>query len=160
MLLPWLLFQQVVCYHWIPSTCEVPVKYLWLSSRFFFASSSDGASTTGNTAFQDKGFDPTGWELALVTAPSNTTSSASVGQLVCFFNHRIIFSDVFMFPLHVQMLWHLIMSKLLYSHISDIIRTCGTWAETNIFFHIWFLFGSFSSLTNQQGDKDGMQRSW
>jgi hypothetical protein len=92
MLLPWLLFQQVVCYQRIPSTCEVPVKYLWLSSRFFFASSSDGASTTGNTAFQDKGFDPTGWELALVTAPSNTTSSASVGQLVCFFNHRIIFS--------------------------------------------------------------------
>ncbi|PWZ27855.1 DNA repair protein RAD16 [Zea mays] len=42
---------------------------------------TDGASTTGNTAFQDKGFDPTGWELALVTAPSNTTSSASVGQL-------------------------------------------------------------------------------
>ncbi|AQK88182.1 Putative clathrin assembly protein [Zea mays] len=41
---------------------------------------TDGASTTGNTAFQDKGFDPTGWELALVTAPSNTTSSASVGQ--------------------------------------------------------------------------------
>jgi hypothetical protein len=91
MLLPWLLFQQVVCYHWIPSTCEVPVKYLWLTSRFFFVSSSDGASTTGNTAFQDKGFDPIGWELVLVTAPSNTTSSASVGQLVCFFNHRIIF---------------------------------------------------------------------
>ncbi|AQK91933.1 hypothetical protein Zm00014a_021643 [Zea mays] len=42
---------------------------------------TDGASTTGNTAFQDKGFDPTGWELALVTAPSNTTSSTSVGQL-------------------------------------------------------------------------------
>ncbi|AQK91919.1 Putative clathrin assembly protein [Zea mays] len=41
---------------------------------------TDGASTTGNTAFQDKGFDPTGWELALVTAPSNTTSSTSVGQ--------------------------------------------------------------------------------
>ncbi|KAL5650919.1 hypothetical protein ACJX0J_036377, partial [Zea mays] len=29
---------------------------------------TDGASTTGNTAFQDKGFDPTGWELTLVTA--------------------------------------------------------------------------------------------
>jgi len=42
---------------------------------------TDGASTTGNTAFQEKGFDPTGWELALVTAPSNTTSSTSVSQL-------------------------------------------------------------------------------
>ncbi|KAL6848995.1 hypothetical protein ACP4OV_021578 [Aristida adscensionis] len=35
-----------------------------------------GASTTGNTGFQDKGFDPTGWELALVTAPSNTSAAA------------------------------------------------------------------------------------
>ncbi|XP_062232051.1 putative clathrin assembly protein At2g01600 [Phragmites australis] len=35
-----------------------------------------GASTTGTTVLQDKGFDPTGWELALVTTPSNTTSAA------------------------------------------------------------------------------------
>ncbi|PWZ58422.1 Protein FATTY ACID EXPORT 3, chloroplastic [Zea mays] len=51
---------------------------------------TDGASTTGNTAFQDKGFDPTGWELALVTAPSNTTSSASVGQLGGGFDKLIL----------------------------------------------------------------------
>jgi hypothetical protein len=31
------------------------------------------ASTTGTTAQKDTGFDPTGWELALVTTPSNTT---------------------------------------------------------------------------------------
>ncbi|ONM03942.1 hypothetical protein ZEAMMB73_Zm00001d031915 [Zea mays] len=37
------------------------------------------ASTTGNTALQDKGFDPTRWELTLVTALSNTTSSEYVG---------------------------------------------------------------------------------
>ncbi|XP_062180315.1 putative clathrin assembly protein At2g01600 [Phragmites australis] len=36
-----------------------------------------GASTIGGTAFQDKGFDPTGWELALVTTSSNKTSAAS-----------------------------------------------------------------------------------
>ncbi|KAL6618850.1 hypothetical protein ACP70R_033989 [Stipagrostis hirtigluma subsp. patula] len=35
-----------------------------------------GASTTGTSALQDKGFDPTGWELALVTTPSNTTAAA------------------------------------------------------------------------------------
>ncbi|KAL6609558.1 hypothetical protein ACP70R_039527 [Stipagrostis hirtigluma subsp. patula] len=35
-----------------------------------------GASTTGTSSFQDKGFDPTGWELALVTTPSNTTAAA------------------------------------------------------------------------------------
>ncbi|GJN15118.1 hypothetical protein PR202_gb02009 [Eleusine coracana subsp. coracana] len=34
------------------------------------------ASTTGTTALQDKGFDPTGWELALVTTPSTTTAAA------------------------------------------------------------------------------------
>ncbi|CAD6332971.1 unnamed protein product [Miscanthus lutarioriparius] len=51
---------------------------------------TDGASTTGNTAFQDKGFDPTGWELALVTAPSNTTSSSSVGQLGGGFDKLIL----------------------------------------------------------------------
>ncbi|XP_066368514.1 putative clathrin assembly protein At2g01600 [Miscanthus floridulus] len=51
---------------------------------------TDGASTTGYTAFQDKGFDPTGWELALVTAPSNTTSSSSVGQLGGGFDKLIL----------------------------------------------------------------------
>jgi hypothetical protein len=52
---------------------------------------TEGTSTTGSTAFQDKGFDPTGWELALVTAPSNTTSSASSSQLVGFFDLHIFF---------------------------------------------------------------------
>ncbi|KAG0519060.1 hypothetical protein BDA96_09G231500 [Sorghum bicolor] len=51
---------------------------------------TDGASTTSNTAFQDKGFDATGWELALVTAPSNTTSSSSVGQLGGGFDKLIL----------------------------------------------------------------------
>ncbi|KAJ1263916.1 hypothetical protein BS78_09G222900 [Paspalum vaginatum] len=51
---------------------------------------TDGASTTGNTSFQDKGFDPTGWELALVTAPSNTTSSASASQLGGGFDKLIL----------------------------------------------------------------------
>lgn len=31
-----------------------------------------------NTTVQDKGFDPTGWELALVSIPSSSTSSATV----------------------------------------------------------------------------------
>jgi hypothetical protein len=92
------------------STC----KGSFVKWSIVFASLSDGASTTGNTAFQDKGFDPTGWELALVTAPSNTTSSTSVGQLVCFFNLHICFFLVFMFSLHVEMLWHLNISRLLY----------------------------------------------
>ncbi|XP_020195687.1 putative clathrin assembly protein At2g01600 [Aegilops tauschii subsp. strangulata] len=43
--------------------------------------SDASTSTTGSTAWQDKGFDPTGWELALVTAPSNTNSSATDSQL-------------------------------------------------------------------------------
>jgi hypothetical protein len=41
-------------------------------------------STTSTTGWQDKGFDPTGWELALVTAPSNMNSSAADSQLVGF----------------------------------------------------------------------------
>jgi len=61
---------------------------------------TDGASTTGNTAFQDKGFDPTGWELALVTAPSNTTSSASVGQLVIDFSIWADWSNRWLFYRH------------------------------------------------------------
>jgi len=75
------------------STC----KGSFIKRSILFASLSDGASTTGNTAFQDKGFDPTGWELALVTAPSNTTSSSSVGHLVCFVNLHISFYDVLCF---------------------------------------------------------------
>lgn len=76
------------------STC----KGSFVKWSIVFASLSDGASTTGNTAFQEKGFDPTGWELALVTAPSNTTSSTSVSQLVCFFNlHICFFSGVYVF---------------------------------------------------------------
>ncbi|PUZ64932.1 hypothetical protein GQ55_3G182600 [Panicum hallii var. hallii] len=51
---------------------------------------TEGTSTTGSTAFQDKGFDPTGWELALVTAPSNTTSSASSSQLGGGFDKLIL----------------------------------------------------------------------
>ncbi|KAG2617764.1 hypothetical protein PVAP13_3NG183505 [Panicum virgatum] len=51
---------------------------------------TEGTSTTGNTTFQDKGFDPTGWELALVTAPSNTTSSASSSQLGGGFDKLIL----------------------------------------------------------------------
>jgi hypothetical protein len=43
--------------------------------------SDEGTSTSSTTAWQDKGFDPTGWELALVTAPSNTNSSAADSQL-------------------------------------------------------------------------------
>ena len=63
-----------------------------------FGSLLEGTSTTGNTAFQDRGFDPTGWELALVTAPSNTTSSASSSTLVGFFDLHIFFPpEVFMF---------------------------------------------------------------
>jgi hypothetical protein len=41
-------------------------------------------STTSTNGWQDKGFDPTGWELALVTAPSNMNSSAADSQLVGF----------------------------------------------------------------------------
>ncbi|CAN6336913.1 unnamed protein product [Urochloa humidicola] len=51
---------------------------------------TDGTSTTGNTTFQDKGFDPTGWELALVTAPSTTTTSASSSQLGGGFDKLIL----------------------------------------------------------------------
>jgi len=51
---------------------------------------TEGTSTTGNTAFQDRGFDPTGWELALVTAPSNTTSSASSSTLGGGFDKLIL----------------------------------------------------------------------
>lgn len=43
--------------------------------------SDASTSTTSTTAWQDKGFDPTGWELALVTAPSNTNSSVADSQL-------------------------------------------------------------------------------
>lgn len=64
-----------------------------MTGKFIFGSLLDGTSTTGSTAFQDKGFDPTGWELALVTAPSNTTSSASSSQLVGFFDLHMFFYE-------------------------------------------------------------------
>jgi hypothetical protein len=39
-----------------------------------------------NTTVQNKGFDPTGWELALVSIPSSSTSSATVEtHMVCSF---------------------------------------------------------------------------
>lgn len=42
-------------------------------------------STSGTATLQDKGFDPTGWELALVTTPStNTNSMAMDSNLVGF----------------------------------------------------------------------------
>lgn len=43
---------------------------------------TDGAASTTGSGFQDKGFDPTGWELALVTTPSNSGPSAVESQLV------------------------------------------------------------------------------
>lgn len=53
------------------------------------------APTFDSGAFQAKDFDPTGWELALVTTPSSNISSANERQLVghCvhyFFLHFII----------------------------------------------------------------------
>jgi hypothetical protein len=39
-----------------------------------------------NRTVQDKGFDPTGWELALVSIPSSSTSSTTVEtHMVCSF---------------------------------------------------------------------------
>jgi hypothetical protein len=35
-------------------------------------------STSGTATLQDKGFDPTGWELALVTTPSTNTNSMAM----------------------------------------------------------------------------------
>ncbi|KAG8077631.1 hypothetical protein GUJ93_ZPchr0007g4997 [Zizania palustris] len=37
-------------------------------------------STSGTTTLQDKGFDPTGWELALVSTPSNSANSGAVNS--------------------------------------------------------------------------------
>uniref|UniRef100_M8BN40 Putative clathrin assembly protein n=1 Tax=Aegilops tauschii TaxID=37682 RepID=M8BN40_AEGTA len=60
--------------------------------------SDASTSTTGSTAWQDKGFDPTGWELALVTAPSNTNSSATDSQLVGFSTFAILFFSEDIYP--------------------------------------------------------------
>uniref|UniRef100_A0A0E0L5B9 ENTH domain-containing protein n=1 Tax=Oryza punctata TaxID=4537 RepID=A0A0E0L5B9_ORYPU len=49
-----------------------------------------GASTSTAATWQDKGFDPTGWELALVTTPSNTNSSAADSQLGGGFDKLIL----------------------------------------------------------------------
>ncbi|XP_072993695.1 putative clathrin assembly protein At2g01600 [Typha latifolia] len=38
-------------------------------------------TSTGSGTFQEKGFDPTGWELALVTTPSSMNSTAVESQL-------------------------------------------------------------------------------
>lgn len=40
-----------------------------------------GSATTSSNMMQDKGYDPSGWELALVTAPSSITSSTVESQL-------------------------------------------------------------------------------
>jgi hypothetical protein len=56
-------------------------------------------STTSTTGWQDKGFDPTGWELALVTAPSNTNSSAADSQLVSFSALVILFFSEDFYPI-------------------------------------------------------------
>uniref|UniRef100_A0A0D9WJC9 ENTH domain-containing protein n=1 Tax=Leersia perrieri TaxID=77586 RepID=A0A0D9WJC9_9ORYZ len=49
-----------------------------------------GASTSSTATWQDKGFDPTGWELALVTTPSNTNSSVADSQLGGGFDKLIL----------------------------------------------------------------------
>ncbi|KAL5203325.1 hypothetical protein ABZP36_014277 [Zizania latifolia] len=48
------------------------------------------ASTSNIATWQDKGFDPTGWELALVTTPSNTNSSVADSQLGGGFDKLIL----------------------------------------------------------------------
>lgn len=72
-----------------------------LTDSFFFLHLyvlDASTSTTGSTAWQDKGFDPTGWELALVTAPSNTNSSATDSQLVGFSTFAILFFSEDIYP--------------------------------------------------------------
>nr|CAD1823473.1 unnamed protein product [Ananas comosus var. bracteatus] len=51
---------------------------------------TDGAASTTGSGFQDKGFDPTGWELALVTTPSNSGPSAVESQLAGGFDKLIL----------------------------------------------------------------------
>jgi hypothetical protein len=54
------------------------------------------ASTTSTTITQDTGFDPTGWELALVTTSSSNTNSLAVdSNLVGVFN---LSSSIFYLP--------------------------------------------------------------
>ena len=56
----------------------------WLEDlHFIFV---DTAPTFNSSAVESKDFDPTGWELALVTTPSTNISSATERQLVgpCF----------------------------------------------------------------------------
>ncbi|GJN17997.1 hypothetical protein PR202_gb05108 [Eleusine coracana subsp. coracana] len=51
--------------------------YITLKSVHIHAEAVDN-STTSTATQQDTGFDPTGWELALVAAPSNNTNSLAV----------------------------------------------------------------------------------
>lgn len=58
---------------------------------------SDAAvSTFHSNGVQAKDFDPTGWELALVTTPSGNLSSANERQLVCF--NVIVNFEPYRFP--------------------------------------------------------------
>lgn len=53
-----------------------------------------GTTPLDSDASQTKSFDPTGWELALVTAPSTNLSSVQERQLVCPVSFIVIELDV------------------------------------------------------------------
>lgn len=58
---------------------------------------ADATPTFDSNAFQAKDFDPTGWELALVTTPSSDISSANERQLVGHFVHCFSLSVIVQF---------------------------------------------------------------
>lgn len=89
MLWHWLLFQLVISQTLFIILSIMNFGYITLKSVLIDAASVDN-STTSTATQQDKGFDPTGWELALVAAPSNNTNSlATDNNLVGFFSRTL-----------------------------------------------------------------------
>jgi hypothetical protein len=63
--------------------------YISLKSVHIYAAAVDSLTTSTPTQ-QDKGFDPTGWELALVSTSSNNANSLAIdNNLVAFFTRTL-----------------------------------------------------------------------
>lgn len=89
MLWPYPLFQ-LVCL--VIFLTENLYGYFRVSMKIMLNLPSD--ATTNSGTVQDQVFDPTGWELALVTTPSSNNATAVESKLVSFFPFLSIRYDV------------------------------------------------------------------
>lgn len=70
--------------HFFIYKIDIPLFFLCLVDNYFWGFHSLTAVSSDSGAVQAKDFDPSGWELALVTTPSNNNTPINERQLVSF----------------------------------------------------------------------------